>query len=93
MTLIEKTRRCVICKKIKKIKEFENLQVICANCRQIQVIYVNKYESADEQVRTVHNHEVIITRLQLQVQQLHQQLTDLEGIVCDLAEKMDRMTE
>lgn len=54
---------------------------------------MNKYESADEQVRTVHNHEVIITRLQLQVQQLHQQLTDLEGIVCDLAEKMDRMTE
>lgn len=61
---------------------------------------MNKYESADEQVRTVHNHEVIITRLQLQVQQMHQQLHELELIVVENVDQigkisliLDRMTE
>ena len=59
---------------------------------------MNKYESSHEQVDTeirqlVNKHDSQVTQLQLQYQQLHQQLSDLEEIVCDLSEKMDRMTE
>ena len=49
--------------------------------------------SDDEYIRLVNKHDRQLTELQLRVQSLHEQLTDLESMVMDLSDKLDKVME